>query len=113
MANGDYNKDIIAALPVWAKLAVIFGPTTGFAFLLLLSMLGYLKSPMTTNIEQNEKILNTLIQEQTANIVLRRQIAASLEYQNVLGRTVCRNTTVKELQYQCEPRYRGYDEEKK
>jgi hypothetical protein len=83
-----------------------------FAGALLAALLGWIPSPMTNALNSFEKVANALQSHDQKSSELRQQITDSMNYQNALLRTICRGITPANLQMQCEPRYRGYEEKK-
>lgn len=113
MSNGNditAAASLIQSLPVWARLLVIFGPNFAFTAVLLAAIMGWIDNPMTRAMTQNAEMIQVIRVHDNSSIQLRRELLAAFEYNNLLVRTLCKNMVPATAQFQCEPRYRGYDE---
>ena len=110
MSNGidDIKIGDIKSL-AW-RLLLQHGPWALLTIFLIATILGWLPSPQSKQIE----LLEGLILENRKNIIAAgRQQEVDAAYQNVLLRAMCRNMVPLQQQGQCEPTYYGYDENKR
>jgi len=104
------NGGDMAGLPVWARVIAVLGFPTVVAVLLLAVFLGWIKSPLTEVLSLQQQQIAIMAQNLQSAQQFRNEERITLEYQNVLLRTLCRNFA--KDQTQCEPRYFGYEEKK-
>lgn len=108
----ETGDNMIGNLPLWVKAAVKLGFPSLISFILLAALLGLIESPMTKMLvvlDRQSQILSKLDANDQAQW---KMLLSSIEYQNMLSRTICRTIVPTQTQYQCEPRWRGYDEER-
>ena len=117
MATADGNKLPDSAayflfnLPLWTRIVAILGFPTVVACVLLGVLLGWVKSPLTEIVVLQQKEVDVLQSIIQTSLATRRESMASIEYQNMLLRTLCRSISKNEQQsLACEPYYRGYEE---
>jgi hypothetical protein len=107
MANG---LDAFQGLPLWVRIIAVVGFPTTIACVLLAVFLGWFESPLTKVVQQQSQQIQLLTQVLQTAQLNRQEERATFEYQNLLLRTLCRTYAKPELQLQCEPRYRGFEE---
>jgi len=97
---------------MWVRIGVTLGFPTSMCIILLAALMGWIPSPITAMLQAQREQIEVLRIHEREGAISRREIAASTDYQNILLRTLCRNLVAKYDLTQCEPRYRGYDENK-
>lgn len=108
----DEIANAFTGLPLWARIVAVLGFPTTIACILLAVFLGWLKSPLSEVVFQQQQqiaIMNQLLKQRE---IARYEDREGREYQNMLLRILCR-AIIKEAQTNssaCEPRYRGYEE---
>ena len=113
MSNGNDTTNatsLIQSLPVWARVVVIFGPNFAFSAVLMGAVMGWIDNPMNRAVTQNAEMIQVMRNHDYNSTQLRRELLAAFEYNNLLSRTLCKNMVPAQAQFQCEPRYRGWEE---
>jgi len=108
MGKWKMNNDI--DFGYWPKLITYLGFPTFIALILIAVVLGWIKSPLTELLSAQQQEINLLNEHQKATATLRKDLSASLIYQNMLLRTLCRSLVAKQDLLACEPKYQGYEE---
>lgn len=112
MSNG-LSDGVIVGLPLWVKVSVVLGFPTVIALILLAALLGWVPSPMITMLDVLKTQAAIQIHHDMDTQALRRELLTSTEYQAMLMRTICRSIVPAQSHYQCEPRYKGWEEKEK
>jgi hypothetical protein len=107
MGMTDTNEKNGFVAPYWAKAGVFFIKEIGFpgvlAIVLIGILTGYVKSPSIENQELIKSLLKSNVLHNEESATFRRIFVREMNYQNLLLRRICRNTSNSEVQQQrCE-----------